>query len=80
MERYLILFNNGSLVQQRGLNVTYVQLHDLGIIKLIVDTKTGQFITSETWEWKEVQRYDDSTLVIDPIVNIHKERKIKLEK
>ena len=31
MERYLILFNNGQLVQQRGLNMTYLQLHDLGI-------------------------------------------------
>jgi len=80
MERYLILFNNGSLVQQRGLNVTYVQLHDLGIIKLIVDTKTAQYITSEKWEWKDLPKYDDSTLVVDPITNINKERKIQLEK
>jgi hypothetical protein len=63
MKRYIILFNTGQLVQQRGLNMTYLQLHDLGIIKLIIDTTTGEYLTAEKWVWKKIQEYDDSTLV-----------------
>lgn len=78
MERYLILFNNGQLVQQRGLNMTYLQLHDLGIIKLIVDTQTGQYLTAEKWDWKDVYKYDDATLIVDLIVNGSRERKAQI--
>ena len=77
MKRYLILFNNGCLVQQRGLNLTYLQLHDLGVIKFIVDTETGQYLTNEKWEWKKITEYDDSSLLIDPIIENIKNRIIK---
>ncbi len=62
MKRFLILFNNGILVQQSGLNTTYHQLHGLGIIKLIIDTKTGKCITADKWEWRNITVYEDPTL------------------
>lgn len=31
MKRYIILFNNGQIVQQIGLNTTYMQLHSVGV-------------------------------------------------
>ena len=65
MKRYIILFSNGKLVQQIGLNPTYLQLHDIGVIKMIIDTKKGQILTSEKWEWRNIQEYHDSSLIED---------------
>ena len=65
MKRYIILFNNGLLVQQCGLNITYLQFHDAGLIKIIIDTKEGLVLTGEKWEWKKIQEYHDSSLIID---------------
>ena len=65
MKRYIILFSNGSLVQQVGLNVTYLQLHQLGIIKFIIDTKEGRILMPEKWEWQKINEYHDSSLISD---------------
>ena len=65
MKRYIILFSNGSLVQQVGLNVTYLQLHQLGIIKFIIDTKEGKILMPEKWEWQKINEYHDSSLISD---------------
>jgi len=65
MKRYIILFNNGQIVQQIGLNTTYLQLHSVGVIKLIIDTKEGKILTGEKWEWNNIPEYHDSSLVAD---------------
>lgn len=65
MKRYIILFNNGQLVQQIGLNMTYLQLHSVGVIKMIIDTKEGKVLTGDKWEWAAITEYHDSTLVSD---------------
>jgi hypothetical protein len=63
MKRYIILFNNGQIVQQVGLNLTYLQLHDVGVIKLIIDTKKGLIMTADKWEWHDIPVYHDSSLM-----------------
>ena len=65
MKRYIIIFNNGQIVQQSGINVTYLQLHDLGLIKMIIDTTKGEILTHEKWEWHNIPEYHDSSLVIE---------------
>lgn len=64
MKRYIILFNNGEIVQQAGLNATYLQLQNYGIIKYIIDTEKGT-ISSEDWKWKPITSYHDSSLIVD---------------
>ena len=53
------------MVQQSGLNITYLQLHSLGIIKFIIDTKEGKILSGEKWEWKDIPDYHDSSLISD---------------
>jgi len=65
MKRYVILFNNGQIVQQIGLNTTYLQLHSIGVIKMIIDTKEGKILTGEKWEWTIIPEYHDSSLVTE---------------
>lgn len=65
MKRYIILFNNGQIVQQIGLNTTYLQLHSVGVIKMIIDIKEGKILIGEKWEWNNIPEYHDSSLVAD---------------
>ena len=69
MKRYIILFNNGQIVQQAGLNATYMQLHNYKIIKLIIDTEKGEMITQAEdgteWKWIKISIYHDSSLITD---------------
>ena len=62
MKRFIIIFNNGRIVQQSGLNATYVQLHSLGLTKFIIDTKEGKTLSGEKWEWDIIPEYNDSSL------------------
>jgi len=63
MKRYIILFSNGQLVQQIGLNITYLQLHSVGVITMIIDTKVGKVLIGEKWEWNDIPEYKDASLV-----------------
>ncbi|MFX1588986.1 MAG: hypothetical protein ACFFC1_12580 [Promethearchaeota archaeon] len=65
MKRYILLFNNGYLVQQDGLNLTYLNLFEMEILKMLIDTKEGKVIRGEKWDWKLIQSYHDSTLITE---------------
>jgi hypothetical protein len=63
MKRYIILFNNGRVVQQIGLNSTYLHLFNMGMIKIIIDVREGKMLASEKCEWNDIPEYHDSSLV-----------------
>ena len=63
--RYILLFNNGEIVQQDGLNSTYAQMTSLGVLKMIFDTKEGTVQIGEKWEFNKIPMYHSSDLIID---------------
>jgi len=65
--RFIILYSNGKLIQQKGLNLTYLHLHSIGLIKMIIDVVTGEYIGSDRWEWCPIETYNDSSLIVNPI-------------
>ena len=62
MKRYFLYFKNGEMTQQDGLNITYMHIHSLGLISIILDTTTGEIILPGKWEWQHVPEYHDSEL------------------
>ena len=64
MKRYILIFNNGEIVQQKGINMTYMQMTSLGVLKMIFDTKEGKVIVGDDWKWKEIPSYHGSDLVV----------------
>ena len=65
MKRYFIYFKGGNFCQQDGINQTYMRMHELGLIPLIIDTKEGQIINGDKWEWVNIPDYHDSDLIVE---------------
>lgn len=65
MKRYILVFNNGEIVQQDGINSTYMQMTSLGVLKMIIDTKEGTIQTGQKWEFNTIPSYHSSDLVIN---------------
>jgi hypothetical protein len=65
MKRYIILYNNGHLVQQDGLNTTYVNMFDIGVIKMIIDTTEGKVVRGDEWGFNKISSFSSSDLVIE---------------
>jgi len=66
MNRYILIFNNGEITQQKGINATYMQMIDLGVLKMIFDTKEGTVIVAPKWKWMDIPSYNSTDLVVNP--------------
>lgn len=67
MKRYILIYNNGEIVQQDGLNITYTQMTSLGVLKMIFDTKKGTVQMGKDWKFHKVPEYDSSDLVVEKL-------------
>ena len=65
MKRYILVYNTGEIVQQDGLNLTYMQMTSLGVLKMIFDTKEGTVQVGTKWEFHKIPSYSSSDLVTD---------------
>lgn len=68
MKRYIVKYNNGRVRQQEGINLTFVHHLEIGVIKVIVDTKEGKMMVLDDNEqsvWVNIHSYTSSDLIIN---------------
>lgn len=66
MERFILKFTNGKILQQKGINGTYHHLLGLGVISYIIDTKDGEIMygdKDESVHTEKITKYNDCELI-----------------
>ena len=67
MERFILQYPNGKIIQQKGINGTYHYLLGLGAITWIIDTKQGIIMFGNKDESvinKDIPSFNSSDLII----------------